>query len=64
MIDRNYWNISTAANLGDICFGREILTKIYNNGDILTMSQVIKNVMASASEVECEAIYLSRSGRS
>ena len=54
----NLHNIKPASKLGDYFLGAKNIKQKYNNRAILTISQMIKNVMASASEVERESIFI------
>ena len=43
---------------GHLFLGSQNFDQSDNNGDILTISQIIKNVLSSASERECVALFI------
>ena len=57
-MDLTYQNISPVAELGGGGLGAQNFNQNDNNGAILAITQIIKNLMASASEAECEALFI------
>ena len=54
-----FHNLRPVSDLGGVSLrGTKTFNKNDNNGTIFTISQIIKNVMASTSEAECVALFI------